>query len=170
MSTDRITRVNELLRREVGRALFQALSNERGLDMATVTVTHVETSRNLRTARVGISFRAPEADQQRLLSLVKRHRAAVQEWIGENVILKYTPRLEFELDRSVAKGDHILGVLAEMETEGLLAATEDADPAAGEDEDGEDGSDAAESDADEDFEDEDDTEEGVEDDPEDPDL
>ena len=42
----------------------------------------------------------------------------------KNVVLKYTPRFHFELDRSVARGDHMLEILSEL----------DVPPAAGEEE------------------------------------
>ena len=56
MSIDRITRVNELLKREISSAFYKILAPEERVDMAALTVTHVTTSRNLRHARVLISI------------------------------------------------------------------------------------------------------------------
>ena len=41
MSVDRLTRVNELLKREIGDLLFRVM-NENKFDLASVTVTRVE--------------------------------------------------------------------------------------------------------------------------------
>ena len=116
MSTDRITRVNELIRREIGEALFR-LVNESGFDLSSVTVTHVITSPDLRRARVLISIRDHEAERQAMLSALRRHRKEMQSTINRNLALKYTPRLSFELDESLAEGDRMLGILAEIEKE-----------------------------------------------------
>jgi ribosome-binding factor A len=114
MSTDRLTRVNELLKREIGTALFRILA-EGEADLATVTVTSVHASTNLRSARVKVSIRDTDEKRHEVLSALKRHRTELQDIINKNMNLKYTPRLSFELDLSVEKGDHVLEVLAELE-------------------------------------------------------
>ena len=52
-----------------------------------------------------------------MLSLLRRHRAEIQARIGKHIALKYTPRLSFELDTSLERGDRVLQVLSEMEEE-----------------------------------------------------
>lgn len=116
MSTDRLTRVNEMLKREIGMALFQILA-EGEADLATITITAVHASTNLRNARVKVSIRDSDDKRQEVLSALKRHRIELQDIINRNMKLKYTPRLSFELDMSVEKGDHVLEVLSELEQE-----------------------------------------------------
>jgi len=116
MTVDRITRVNELIRREIGEALFHIM-NEESFDLAAVTVTSVRTSRNLRNAKVMVSVRDHKDDRSRMLSMLRKHRCEIQQMINHNLTLKYTPRLAFELDESLEKGDHILGLLSELERE-----------------------------------------------------
>jgi len=114
MSVDRLERVNALIRREIGESLFHIM-NEQAFDFAAVTVTHVVTSRNLRTARVLVSIRGDEDSKQRMLSLLRRHRSDIQRAINRDLTLKYTPKLHFELDRSVQEGDHVLEILAHLD-------------------------------------------------------
>ena len=114
MSTDRITRINELLKREIGETLFQIMS-EKDFDLSAVTVTRVVASRDLRTARVLISIRDYHDQRDRMVSLLRKRRAEIQRRISKNIVLKYTPRLLFELDSSLEKGDHVLSLLAGME-------------------------------------------------------
>jgi len=116
MSPNRITRVNELLRREIGEALFR-ITNESAFDVSAVMVSHVVASRDLRTARVLVSIRAPENERPAILAVLRRHRHEIQEQINRNIVLKYTPRLSFELDRSVERGDHVLSLLSQLEEE-----------------------------------------------------
>lgn len=114
MSTDRLLRVNELLKREIGELLFRVMQRE-SIDLSAVTVTHVVTSRNLRHARVLVSIRDHENERQRMLGMIRRHRGEIQACINKDIGLKFTPCLEFELDTSVEKGDRILSLISVIE-------------------------------------------------------
>ncbi|MBI2439898.1 MAG: 30S ribosome-binding factor RbfA [Lentisphaerae bacterium] len=114
MSVDRLTRVNELLKREIGDLLFRVMPSN-VFDLAAVTVTRVATSRNLREARVYVSILGHEAERPRLLALLNKRRGELQRRINKDIVLKYTPRLTFELDASVEEGDRVLTILAKLE-------------------------------------------------------
>jgi len=116
MSHRRITRVNELIRREIGEALFR-LMNEREFDIAAVTVTRVTTSPNLRNARVYVSIREHEEDRDTMMALIRTHRRELQKQLGRNLTMKYTPRLSFHLDESIERGDHVLKLLSEIKND-----------------------------------------------------
>lgn len=116
MTTDRLTRVNELLKREIGYILFRVM-HEQAFDLAAVSVTRVITSRNLRQAKVLVSIRASADEQARMLSLLSQHRSEIQQRINRDISIKYTPRLEFKLDDSIAEGDRVLHLIAAMERE-----------------------------------------------------
>jgi ribosome-binding factor A len=116
MASQRITRVNELIRREISGALFR-LMNERDFDMSAVTVTRVITNPNLRAATVFVSIRDHEDDRKAMMNLLRKHRREMQELIARHLTLKYTPRLRFQLDDSIEKGDHVLDVLAQIDHE-----------------------------------------------------
>jgi ribosome-binding factor A len=114
MKVDRITRINALLKREIGSLLFKIIREEE-LDLAAITVTQVSTGRDLHDAVVFVSIRGHEQERGRMLRLLARHRGEIQEDINRNIGLKYTPRLKFKLDKSVEKGDRVLGLLAQMD-------------------------------------------------------
>jgi ribosome-binding factor A len=117
MSIDRLTRVNEQLRKEIAEALFHVM-NEPGFDLSAVTVTHVITSADLRHARVLISIRDHVQDKKHMLYLIQHHRKTIQQMVSKRVILKYTPQFIFELDSSLEQGDRVLQLIAEMESKG----------------------------------------------------
>ncbi len=129
MSIDRLKRVNELLRREIGEALFRIMT-EGSFDISTVMITRVIASRNLRHARVMVSIRGQDEERQRALSMLKRHRSEIQRLINRDLTLKYTPKLAFELDTSVERGDHMLDLLNELvpEEDGDESGQEPEDP------------------------------------------
>lgn len=132
MKADRITRVNELIRRELGVQLYRIV-NRPDFDLAAVTFTHAVTSVDLRTCRVLVSIRGEPAEQERLLAILKRHRAEFQAAIGKHVILRYTPQLHFVLDHSVEQGDHVLRLLSAMEAAGAIEPDTGADALGSED-------------------------------------
>ena len=117
MKADRITRVNELIRRELGTQLYRVV-NRPDFDAAAVTFTHAMTSVDLRTCRVLVSIRGTPAAQERLLNILKRYRVEFQEAIHKHVILRYTPQLHFVLDHSVEQGDQVLALLNKLEANG----------------------------------------------------
>ncbi|MDD5676839.1 MAG: 30S ribosome-binding factor RbfA [Kiritimatiellae bacterium] len=115
MSVDRITRVNELLKREIGDLLFKVMHADE-FDLASVTITRVATAKDLREARVYVSILGHEAERPHMLALLSRRHGEFQRRINKDITLKYTPRLTFELDTSVEEGDHVLAILAKLET------------------------------------------------------
>jgi len=123
MTVDRLTRVNELLKREIGEILFRIIHDDE-FDLAAITVTGVFISRNLRNAKVMVSIRDHLDQRQKMLAILRRYRAEIQKHISHDVILKYTPRLSFELDTSIEKGDAILGIIHKMERAGELEEVE----------------------------------------------
>ncbi|MCA1807854.1 MAG: 30S ribosome-binding factor RbfA [Lentisphaerae bacterium] len=116
MSCNRLTRVNELLKREIGDMLFRIM-HEQSFDLAAVSITRVIASRNLRQARVMVSMRCPPRERDHMLRLLQAHRPEIQQRINRDMSLKYTPRLIFELDQSLEEGDRILNLINQMEEE-----------------------------------------------------
>lgn len=114
MSVDRIERVNSLLRREIGEALFHVFAGG-GVDLAAVTVTRVETARNLRNATVYISLLGHAGERGTILHRLLARHGELQALINRDCHLKYTPKLRFVLDTSIEKGDHVLDVLAHLD-------------------------------------------------------
>lgn len=123
MSIDRLTRINELLKREIGDLLYRVM-HENNFDLSAVTITRVMTSRNLRHARVLVSIREHHAERERMLALLRRHRAEIQQRINTDITLKYTPCLTFELDTSIEEGDRILQLMATLEPSASETPTE----------------------------------------------
>ena len=114
MGVKRLVRINELIKQEVAEALYRVM-NERGFDLSAVSVTRVITSSDLRTARVLISIRDHVPQREVIIRQIQHHSAAIQTRVSKNVIIKYTPKLTFELDESVEQGDRVLQIISELE-------------------------------------------------------
>ncbi|MBR2508841.1 MAG: 30S ribosome-binding factor RbfA [Lentisphaeria bacterium] len=111
---DRLTRVNELLKRELADGLEKSLlftSNG-----ALVSVTEVKTSVDLRNATVFISIFVPKnGSKNEIWNEIQQRRADLQKQIGRNLKFKHTPVLTFKLDERMEEGDRVLQLLNEME-------------------------------------------------------
>jgi ribosome-binding factor A len=114
MSSARIIRVNELLKREIAVDIPRLFANS-NFDTGSVTVTHVATGSDLRDATVYISIFGHDEERAGMIRFLNRHRQDIQSRMSKNVILKYTPRLYFKLDDSIETGDRVLGILSQLD-------------------------------------------------------
>ncbi|HOE60071.1 MAG TPA: 30S ribosome-binding factor RbfA [Kiritimatiellia bacterium] len=114
MAVDRVERLNALLRREIGEALYKVFASD-PLDLAAITVTKVRVARNLRNATVQVSIFGHESERGEFIRKLAGKAKELQALINRNLNLKYTPRLRFELDGSLEKGDRVLDVLSRLE-------------------------------------------------------
>ncbi len=113
----RLDRINELLRREIAE-LMERLDFR--LENCLVTVNEVVASPDLRHAKVFISIlgKTKESHKEKILHFLERNRHHLQTKIAKDIVLKYTPVLDFIIDDSVERGDRVLNIISEMETEG----------------------------------------------------
>lgn len=112
---DRMTRVNELLKREIAGIIEREYL---GGDQALVSVTAVSASHDLRLANVKISILGGDEDlKKQIIRKLQRMHADIQKKVCRRVTLKYTPVLRFELDLNVEGGDRVLAMLEELDDE-----------------------------------------------------
>ena len=114
MSSARIIRVNELLKREIASDILRLFATDR-FDTGSITVTRVEATTDLREAKVHISIFEHEEERVEMIRFLNKHRKEIQARMSQNVILKYTPRLHFRLDTSIEGGDRVLGILSQLD-------------------------------------------------------
>jgi ribosome-binding factor A len=103
-------RVNEVLREVVGAAIASDLSDPR---IGFVTVTSVDTSPDLRTAKVHVSVLGDEAAREATLAGLRSSHGVIQSRIAAETRLKRTPTLTFHYDPTVEQGMRISRLLGE---------------------------------------------------------
>ena len=79
-----------------------------------VTVTYVEASGDLRSAKVYVSVMGDQAHQELSLRGLQNAAGFLQAKIAEQVDLRYTPRLTFILDQGVKRSIEISQILKEV--------------------------------------------------------
>ena len=112
MSSNRIGRINDEIQKELS-ALLRTVKDPRVTD-CMLTITHVDTTSDLRYARVYVSaLNCP--DEKGLLKGLKSASGFLRRELGHALQLRYTPELQFIADDSIAYGAHILEVLRDPE-------------------------------------------------------
>jgi ribosome-binding factor A len=106
----RMRRVNEAVREVISAHIAgEDLKDPR---IGFVTVTGVETSPDLRSARVFVSVLGQQAERDDALAGLRSSAGFLQARIGAELRMKRTPTLEFVYDESVERGMRISELLA----------------------------------------------------------
>jgi len=108
--TERMRRVNEAIK----EALAQAVGELKDPRIGFVTVTGVDTTPDLREARVYVSVLGSEKKRVKTLEGLASAHGVLQARIADELRLKRTPRLAFEYDRSVDYGVRISQLIDEL--------------------------------------------------------
>jgi ribosome-binding factor A len=114
MSGDRMRRVDEAMREVLSDAITSELKDPR---VGFVTVTAVDTSADLRHARVFVSVLGAEPVRRRSMDGLRSAHGFLQKRVAGELRLKHTPTLEFAYDDTVDRGQRINQLLAEGEGE-----------------------------------------------------
>ena len=101
MPAARMRRVNEAVREVVSAHIAGDLKDPR---IGFVTVTGVDTSPDLRHARVYVSVLGSEVERQEALDGLTSARGFLQSQVGSELRMKRTPTLEFLNDPSIDHG------------------------------------------------------------------
>jgi len=112
MATPRMRRINEVLREVIGATIAE-LSDPR---IGFVTVTSVDTSPDLRAAKVHVSVLGDEAEREETLAGLRSSHGVLQSKIAAETRMKRTPTLTFVYDETVEKGMRISRLLEEEES------------------------------------------------------
>jgi ribosome-binding factor A len=108
MAGPRMRRINEVLREVVGAAISSDLSDPR---IGFVTVTSVETSPDLRTAKVYVSVLGDEESREETLQGLRSSHGVLQTRIASETRMKRTPTLTFHYDDTIEQGVRISRLL-----------------------------------------------------------
>jgi ribosome-binding factor A len=114
MAGPRMRRINEVLREVVGAAISGDLSDPR---IGFVTVTAVETSPDLRTAKVFVSVLGDEEEREATLEGLRSSHGVLQSQIASETRMKRTPTLTFHYDDTIEKASRVSELLEGAEEE-----------------------------------------------------
>ena len=107
---ERMRRVNKSVRQVLSEAVLELKDPRIGF----VTVTGVETSPDLRQARVYISVLGPERQRESTLQGLAAAHGVLQARVSRELRLKRTPQLTFAYDPSVERGVRMTKLIDEL--------------------------------------------------------
>jgi ribosome-binding factor A len=108
--SDRMRRVNEAVR----QVLSEAVGELKDPRIGFVTVTGVETSPDLRHARVYVSVFGSEENRSASLAGLEAAHGVLQGRLARELRMKRTPQLVFEYDPTVERGVRMTQLIDEL--------------------------------------------------------
>ena len=108
--SQRITRVNQLLQREISHQLLQ---NYQKLAVK-ITISSVDTASDLRKAHVYYSVLGDEATIEEAKKLFRKVGKDLQRRVCQFIVLKYFPKFEFIYDPSLKRGASLNDLLDDL--------------------------------------------------------
>ena len=112
MASNRIGRINEEIQKAVS-SLIRELKDPRVQD-TMISITHVETTPDLRWAKVYVSFLQEERAKDALAGL-KSAGGYLRRELGSALNLRYTPELNWALDDSITYGAKMMKLINSLE-------------------------------------------------------
>lgn len=110
----RATRVADQIRIEVADIIMRKTKDPR---VASVTVTDVEITNDLRLARVFVTTMLDAAHEREALIGLDKAKGFIRSELGHRLNLRYTPEIVFQKDVSGPRGDRLLSILDQLDEE-----------------------------------------------------
>ncbi len=110
MSKERILRINEFIKQELGNILSKEIDFLEGV---VVTITRVDTLPNLQEARVYVSV-IPDEFSREVLSKLKRKRSWLQNLFNKRAHMKPIPKLVFLEEKRTREAARIEELLEQI--------------------------------------------------------
>jgi len=121
MSSRRIAKVNELIKREFSEALSKDIAGNPGIFS---TVSKVDTSNDLKYAKVFISI-FPQDKAQAGFEFLKKQRGAIEKRIFKRLSMKIVPKLILVLDETEEYAEEVERLLGEIKREDTYDANDE---------------------------------------------
>jgi ribosome-binding factor A len=110
--SQRTQRVDELLRQEIGALLSKEVADPR---IGFATITDVETSPDLRHAKVWVSVIGQKGDRDETLRALSAAMPFIRRELGKRLRIRRIPDLHVHLDDSAERATRVLHLLDELE-------------------------------------------------------
>lgn len=121
MATNRrISRVAELIKREVSQMLLNGIKDDR-VGIGMVSVTDVDVSGDLQHAKIYVSIYGTDETKAETMAGLKSATGFVRSELGARVRLRRTPEVVFIEDRSIERGTKVLSLLNQLQNQRLLS-------------------------------------------------
>jgi ribosome-binding factor A len=108
--TDRMKRVNQLIKEKIADILLREVNFDKDI---LVTVQSVDTSRDLKYAKVGVSV-MPSGKSEEILKILEKRTSYIQRELNKAIEIKFVPKIKFEIDKGEEKTSRVEEILKEI--------------------------------------------------------
>jgi ribosome-binding factor A len=115
MATNRIDRLNSLLKEVISEVIFREVKNPHVNEL--LTVTHVEVTKDLHHAKVYVSVIGSEEQKKDTIAALQSAAGFIAVNSSKKITIRYFPTLTFKLDESVDKQMRIEMLLNQISAE-----------------------------------------------------
>ncbi|MFC4354462.1 30S ribosome-binding factor RbfA [Chryseomicrobium palamuruense] len=109
----RANRVAEQMKKEIADILKRKVKDPR---VEFVTVTDVEVTGDLQQATVYVTVLEQQVKQEEALKGLDKAKGIIRSEVGTRIRLRKTPELSFQIDESIAYGNHIDDLLRQLKS------------------------------------------------------
>jgi ribosome-binding factor A len=106
----RMRQVNELLRKRIAEIIQREIELPLGV---FVTVTSVETSRDLHYAKIFITI-LPDNRRVSTVEFLQKRHGMIQRALGPSIRMQWTPKLTFMFDEGAIRAQHMYDVMDQL--------------------------------------------------------
>ena len=126
----RIRRINEELKAMIAEVVANEVKDPR-LGNVMVTVTQVETTKDLHQAQVFVSVLGNDQETREVMAALRHSQAFIRHQVASRVTFRYMPDLIFKLDETGRNAANINQILHKIQREnpGAFVDEAPADPA-----------------------------------------
>jgi ribosome-binding factor A len=106
---NRIERINKLIKEKIADILLKEIFVKDTL----ITVQSVDTSKDLKYAKIKVSVMPFEKSGQ-ILRILEKQTPNIQKILNRAIRIKFVPKINFEIDTSEETADRIEGILRKL--------------------------------------------------------
>nr|WP_302595267.1 30S ribosome-binding factor RbfA [uncultured Cellulosilyticum sp.] len=112
MASQRLTRINEEIRREIAEIVRSEIKDPAVQD-AMISVVAVDTTNDLKTAKVYISV-LQENKKQDVMAALSKAQGYIRREVARRINLRNTPEFLFRLDESIERGMQMSKMISDV--------------------------------------------------------
>ena len=112
MPSLRNERVRELLKRTLSEILRREVNTT---ECGLMNVNEVGVANDLKSAKVFVGVVGSDAQRKKAAMVLDKQRTYFQQLMASEVVLRYTPKIKFQIDDSIEQGNRVLQILEELE-------------------------------------------------------
>ena len=113
MGQQRVEKIQEFIQQELSKIILHELKDPR---IGFVTVTGVEVTGDLRSAKVFVSLMGSESEKKATLTGLQNSLGFLRTEVGRRLGLRHTPELSLQQDNSLDNSVHIEKLLRGLQS------------------------------------------------------